>query len=332
MTGRMISTVDSHTEGMPTRVVIGGVPSPRGETMSERRAWAKSNLDDLRGLLMREPHGHAAMSGAILTPPARRDTDWGVLYIETTGFLPMCGHGTIGVATVLVERGMVEVTEPVTTVRLDTPAGVVVAEVAVRDRRALSVTLTNVASFVLAEGRIADLPGLGRVRYDMVYGGNFYPIVEAADIGLKLDTEHKDALLSAGLRVIDAINAQDPPTHPLDPNIHGIHHAQFIESGRDGADSRSAIVNVPGYFDRSPCGTGTSASMALLHARGQLALHAPFVNQSMLGRSFTGRVIGETEVGGYPAVIPTITGRAWITGFSQHLRDPEDPFPAGFTL
>jgi proline racemase len=332
ISARLISAVDSHTEGMPTRVVTGGVPPVPGETMSERRSWAKIHLDGLRGLLMREPHGHAAMSGAILMPPARPDADWGVLYIETTGFLPMCGHGTIGVATVLVETGMVTVVEPVTEIRLDTPAGLVTARVAVEGGRARSVTLTNVASFVLGLDQVVEVADLGPVRYDMVYGGNFYPLIEAASLGLTLDLKYGAALLDAGLRIIEAINAQNPPVHPVDPNIRGIHHAQLVEPGRDGAGSRSAIVNVPGYFDRSPCGTGTSARMAALHARGHLALDEPFVNQSMLGTSFTGRLVERTQVGGLPAVVPTITGRAWITGFSQHLQAPDDPFPAGFTL
>ncbi|QJU55122.1 proline racemase family protein [Herbiconiux sp. KACC 21604] len=329
---RMISAVDSHTEGMPTRVVIGGVAPVPGTTMSDRRDWAQTHLDDLLGFLMREPHGHASMSGAILQPPTRADADWGVLYIETTGFLPMCGHGTIGVATVLIETGMVEVVEPVTVIRLDTPAGLVTAEVSVTDGRATSVTLTNVPSFVLARDQVVHVDGHGLLRYDMVYGGNFYPIVEAADLGLDVDLQHKQELIDLGLRVISAINEQNPPAHPENPSIATIHHAQFVAPGRDGADARNVVLNVPGYFDRSPCGTGTSARLALLHAQGRLGVGEEFVNESIIGSRFVGRVLETTTIAGFDAVVPSFSGRAWITGFSQHLLDPTDPFPAGFTV
>jgi proline racemase len=329
---KVINAVDSHTEGMPTRVITGGVSQVPGSTMSERRDWAIAHLDDLRGLLMREPHGHSAMSGAILQPSTRPDAQWGVLFVETTGFLPMCGHGTMGVATVLVETGLVEVSEPLTIVRLDTPAGLVVAEVTVADGVAKDVTLTNVPAFVLTQGATIDVPGVGSVSYDMVYGGNFYPMIEAEQLGLQVELAAKEEIVGVGLRIIAAINEQNPPVHPGDPAIRGIRHAQFIGPGSDGIDGRSAILNVPGYFDRSPCGTGTSARMALLHARGQLELNQPFVSESLLGTRFIGRLIEETEVDGLPAVVPSITGRAWITGFSQHLLDPDDPFPSGFTF
>jgi len=324
--------VDSHTEGMPTRVVTEGVAPLPGATMAERRAWAQTNLDDLRCLLMREPHGHAAMSGAILQPPTRPDADWGVLYVETTGFLPMCGHGTIGVATVLVETGRVEVVEPVTTVRLDTPAGLVLADVRVEDGRAVGVTITNVPAFVLASDETVEVPGFGPVAYDMVYGGNFYPIVEAERLGLQLELASKGRLLDAALGLIEAINDQRPPEHPTDPRIRGIRHAQITGPGDGGADARSAVFALPGYFDRSPCGTGTSAQMAALYARGLLGVDVPFVNESLLGTRFVGRVTAVTEVGGLPAIVPSITGRAWITATGRHFLDPRDPFPTGFTV
>ena len=329
---RVVHAVDTHTEGMPTRVVTGGVQVVPGATMAECRQWAKENLDDLRGLLMREPHGHAAMSGAILQPPTTSDAHWGVLYIETTGFLPMCGHGTIGVATALVETGLVPVTEPVTEIRLDTPAGRVVATVHVEDGRAVSVSLTNVPSFVLEDDAVVDVDGLGEVSYAMVYGGNFYPVLDAAALGVVLDLEHKDEVLALGLRIIDAVNEQRPPKHPTEPGIRGIHHAQFVQPGADGADTRNAVLNMPGYFDRSPCGTGTSAIMALRHHRGDLAVGDSHVNESMLGTRFTGTLIAETDVAGRRGIVPRITGRAWLTGFSQHVLDPTDPFPAGFTV
>jgi proline racemase len=327
---RVFHAVDSHTEGMPTRVITGGIGPIPGASMAERRSHLMSELDDLRTLLMYEPRGHAAMSGAILQPPTRPDADWGVLFIEVSGCLPMCGHGTIGVATVLVETGMVPVVEPVTTVRLDTPAGLVVAEVQVAQGCATAVTIRNVPSYSARLGAEIQLPGYGRIRYDLAYGGNFYAIVDLADYGLPFDRAAKDAILAAGLATMAAIDRDGEPVHPLDPTIRGCHHVQFLAPGSDAKLSRHAMAIHPGWFDRSPCGTGTSARMAQLHARGELPLGADFVNESFIGTRFTGRLVDETEVAGIPAVVPTITGRAWITGTAQYFLDPTDPFPAGF--
>ncbi len=324
--------VDSHTEGMPTRVLTGGVGVIPGATMFERRQHFVEHLDHLRTLLMYEPRGHAAMSGAILQPPTRPDADYGVLFIEVSGCLPMCGHGAMGVATVLVETGMVPVTEPVTQVRLDTPAGLVVAEVAVEDGAATSVTLQNVPAFVDALDQSVAVPGLGEVRYDLAYGGNFYAVVDIARLGLPFDRGEKQAILDAGLAIMAAINEQRPPRHPENPEIAGCHHVYVAAPGSDAKHSRHAMAIHPGWFDRSPCGTGTCARMAQLHARGELPLGQDFVNESFIGTTFVGRLLAETTVGGRPAVVPTVTGRAWITGTAQYLLDPTDPFPQGFLL
>ena len=329
---RAFAAVDSHTEGMPTRVITGGVGRIPGDTMADRRAHFMAHSDHVRELLMREPRGHAAMSGAILQEPCRPDADVGVVFIEVSGCLPMCGHGTIGVATVLVETGMVEVTEPVTTVRLDVPAGLVTARVAVRDGHAESVTLDNVPAFSRALDATVDVPGFGEVRYDLAYGGNFYAIVELAGLGIAFEPAENPRMLAAGLAVMDAINAAEPPVHPVDPGIAGVKHVYLTAPGSTAVHSRHAMAIHPGWFDRSPCGTGTSARMAQLHARGELALDTDFVNESVIGSRFTGRLTGTTEVGGLPAVLPTITGRAWITAMGQYLLDPTDPYPRGFSL
>jgi proline racemase len=329
---RTITAVDSHTEGMPTRVVTGGVAPIPGETMAHRRDHFVSHLDELRQFLVNEPRGHAAMSGAILQPPTRPDADWGVLFIEVSGVLPMCGHGTIGVATVLVETGMVPVTEPETVIRLDTPAGLVTATVAVADGRAERVTLRNVDAFVVDLDATVDVPGIGEVRYDLAYGGNFYAIVDIADVKLPFDRRYKQEILTAGLSIMDAINAANRPEHPLDPLISGCKHVQFLAPDATAKHSRHAMAIHPGWFDRSPCGTGTSARMAQLHARGELPLHTEFVNESFIGTTFSGRLVAEATVGALPAVTPEITGRAWITGTANYLLDPDDPFPAGFVL
>ena len=329
---RYFSAVDSHTEGMPTRVITGGLGAVPGATMQERRLYFERNLDDLRLLLMREPRGHSAMSGAFLQPPTRPDADWGVLFVEVSGLLPMCGHGTIGVATVLVECGMVAVTEPETIIALDTPAGLVEASVTVRDGRAERVSLRNVPAFVVGLDAEVEVDGFGTVRYDMAFGGNFYALVAADSVGLDPIPASGQRLIDAGLAIASEINRSARPVHPLDAAIGGCKHVVFHAGGDDGAHARNATAIHPGWLDRSPCGTGTSARMAALHARGELAIGEEFVNESVIGSRFVGRLVQETSVGALPGVIPEVSGRAWITAMGQYLLDPTDPFPTGFAL
>ncbi|TDV56051.1 proline racemase family protein [Actinophytocola oryzae] len=329
---RIVHTVESHTEGMPTRVVVGGVGALPGVTMAQRRCYAVEHRDDLRALLVREPRGHAAMCAALLQPPARPDADAGVLYLEHAGWLPLCGHGTIGVATVLVETGMVEVAEPTTTVRLDTAAGLVVAEVAVSGGVARSVTIDSVPSFVLERDREVTVTGVGPVRCDIAYGGNFYAIAELADLGVPFEPGARQRIVDVGMSIMDEINAAGPPVHPEDPSIVGCDHVYLAAPGSTALRSRHAMVIRPGFLDRSPCGTGTGARMAQLHARGELEIGREFRNESFLGTHFTGTLVAERRVGEHRAVLPRITGRAWLTGTAQLVRDPDDPFPTGFEL
>lgn len=331
-TRKVFHAVDSHTEGMPTRVITGGIGVLPGATMNDKRLHVMNERDDLRTLLMFEPRGHASMSGAILQPSTRPDCDWGVVYIEVSGCLPMCGHGTIGTATVLVETGMVEVTEPITTIRLDVPAGVVEAQVHVEDGRAKAVTIRNVPSYVVGLDRTVHVPGVGEVQYDLAFGGNFYAIVPIERLGIPFERSEKQRMLDVALAMMDAINEADLPVHPENAAIRECHHVYLEAPGSTAQHSRHAMAIYPGWFDRSPCGTGTSARMAQLHARGQLALDTDFVNESFIGTHFVGRLVEETTVAGIPAVVPTITGRAWVTGTAQYMLDPDDPFPAGFLL
>jgi len=328
----VISAVDSHTEGMPTRVVTGGVGVLPGATMAERRLWFMENSDELRTLLMYEPRGHSSMSGSILQPPTRPDADYGVLYIEVSGLLPMCGHGTMGTATVLVETGMVPVSEPVTTIRLDTPAGLVIAEVAVSDGHADSVTLTMVPSFCLGLDQVVDVPGFGEVRYDIAYGGNFYAIVDLDDLGLPFDRKAKNELLAAGLSIMDAINEQNQPVHPLRSDINSCHHVYLKAPGSTAQHSRHAMAIHPGWFDRSPCGTGTTARVATLLSKGRLKLNELLVHTSVTGGQYTGRAVSRGQVGPVPSCRVAITGNATITADSTIYVDNSDVLAAGFQL
>ena len=327
---RVITAVDSHTEGMPTRVVTGGVGVIPGDTMNDKRLYFIEHLDDIRKFLMFEPRGHGAMSGAILQPSTRPDAEWGVVYIEVSGCLPMCGHGTIGLATVLVETGMVEAVEPVTTIRLDTPAGLVIARVSVSDGHADSVTFENVPSFVVRLDDVVEVPDVGAVPYSLAFGGNFYAIVNLEDVGLTFDRSRQHEITDVGLAIMAAINKSAPPHHPETAGVDHCHHVEFLAPGSTAQRSRHAMCIYPGWFDRSPCGTGTSARMAELWARGDLAIGQDFENESFIGTRFIGRIIAETDVAGLPAIVPTITGRAWVTGLAQYVYDPSDPFPTGF--
>lgn len=327
----VITAVDSHTEGMPTRVVTSGVGELPGQTMAERRLYLMNERDDLRTLLMHEPRGHSSMSGAILQQSTRPDADIGVVFIEVSGCLPMCGHGTIGTATVLVETGMVPVKEPVTVIRLDTPAGVVEATVEVDGGRAKSVTIRNVPAYLHLRDATVDVPGIGKVVLDVAWGGNFYAVVPASAVGLAVRPALHDRLVQAGLSVMAAVNEQLSFAHPDQP-INTCHHVLFTAPGDKTVSGRAAVAIHPGWLDRSPCGTGTCARMAQLYARGELALDQEYVHASVLGTRFTGKLLGTTTVGGFDAVVPSVRGRAWLTGLSSYLLDPDDPFPAGFVL
>ena len=330
---RSVTTVETHTMGMPTRIVLSGIGEIPGATMFEKRAYFQANMDHLREWLMFEPRGHGAMSGAILQKSTRPDADWGVLYIEVSGCLPMCGHGTIGVATALIEKKLVNVVEPVTTIRLDTPAGLVVVEVAVENGRAKNVTLTNVASFCLGLDQTVRVPGLGELQYDMAYGGNFYAIVPIERVGLAFEKENGQKLLNLGLAISKAINEQNCPVHPENSNITACHHVDFIAPGSQGRlHWRNAMAIHPGWFDRSPCGTGTCARLAQMSARGQIDIGESLINESWIGSQFVGRILERTKVGTLDAIIPTITGRAWVMGEATWTLDPSDPFPNGFVV
>ena len=331
---KLITVVDSHTEGMPTRIVTSGFGSIPGSTMSEKQHYIQEHADALRGLLMCEPRGHQAMNGAILLPPCDPEADLGVVFIDVDGYLGMCGHGTIGTCTVAIETGLIPLVEPLTRIVLDTPAGRVTAEATVYNGRVKKVKLQNVPSFLSQRDLRVQVPDLGTLSLDIAYGGNFYAILPAAAVDLTLHKEHAQSLITVGMRIMRAIREQAHMHHPLFPEENRIKHVLFTgEADVKGADAKNAVVIAPGVLDRSPCGSGTSARMAQLFARNQLALQQDFVHESITGSLFTGRLLEQVRLTPeVMAVIPTIEGRAWITGFQNLVLDPEDPFPAGFIL
>jgi proline racemase len=330
---RMIATIDTHTEGEPTRTIIGGLPHIPGDSVAAKMAYVRDNLDDLRRMLMYEPRGNEVMSGVILTPPCRSDADIGVIYIEVGGYLPMCGHDTIGCCTALVETGIVPVEEPITTIRLDTPAGLVVARVAVVDGSAKQVTFTNAPAFLYRKDVNVDVPGHGRVTLDIAYGGNFYALVEARQLGIEITAERAGEIVQAGKAVRAAVNGAIRVQHPEMEFIEGLTHVEFYgPPTHPDADVKNAVVIPPGSIDRSPCGTGTSAKLAVLHARGKLRENEEFVHESIIGTIFRARIVGTAQVGPFAAVIPEISGRAYVTGMHHFVVDPEDPLKRGFLL
>lgn len=330
-TTQLLSTVDLHVAGLPVRVVTAGVAALPGTTMEQRRQHFIAHRDDLRTMLVCEPRGTGWMSGAILQPSTRPDADWGVLFIEVTGVLPMCGAGTIAVATALVDTGMVTVTEPVTTIRLDVPIGLIEVDVQVSAGKAESATIRNVPSYVQELDLPIDVPGTGTVRCDIAFGGNFYAFVDPGEVGIDLDTADAESLTTLGTRIMQAVTDQVSLDHP-ESGPTACEHVMFIDPRSTSRQVRQALINHPGWLDRSPGGTGTSASMAVLHERGTLAPHTDLSSESFIGTTFTGRIVETTRVGDHAAIVPTITGSAWITALSQIVVDPADPFPAGFTV
>jgi proline racemase len=343
--GNMISAVDAHACGEPGRVIIGGVFDVPGKTMFEKKVYLETKADGLRKRMLREPRGYPALCCNLVLPAAHPDADIGFIVMEQTEYPPMSGSNTICVVTVLIETGMVPVQVPITRLTLDTPAGLVEVEAEVSDRKVTRITFSNVPSFAVHLDRTIEVKGLGSVVVDVAYGGMFYVIADADQFGLKLTPDEGRDIASIGERLKAASREQLPVVHPENNEISGVSISQLSgPATHPDADRKNAVVVSTGTFDwnrpqtwsasldRSPCGTGTSAKMAVLHAKGKLPLHQDFVHEGILGTHFTGRLIGETTVGPYRAVIPTISGRGWITGFSNYVLDPDDPFPEGFTV
>lgn len=271
------------------------------------------------------------MSGCILTEPCHPDADIGVVFIETGGYLPMCGHDTIGVCTALMEGGLIAADKK--SILLDTPAGPVQVRLDVDAGKVRQVTFTNIPSFVYRREVEVQVEDIGQVTLDIAYGGNFYGIVEAASIGLALEQSNGAKIVRTAVQIREAVNAVVEVVHPENPVIQGLTHIEFYgEPVAPQADCRNVVVIPPGGIDRSPCGTGTSAKVAVLHAKGKLGLNEPFVHESITGSMFRAEIVGETQIGPYPAVIPQITGSAWVTGHHQFVLGPEDPLKEGFLL
>jgi len=341
----MITAVDAHACGEPGRVITGGVLDVPGATMFEKKVYLETHADHIRLRMLREPRGYPAANCNLILPPSHPEADAGFVIMEQVEYPPMSGSNTICVATVLIETGMVPATEPVTKLKLETPAGLIGVQAEVRDGKVRRVTFRNVPAFATHLDAKVEVRGIGTVVVDVAYGGMFYVIADAEPLGLKLTPDEAKDIVRVAEMIKAAAREQLPVVHPENPGIAGISIAQL--SGRPSnplADRKNTVVvstgkldwsrpsSWTGALDRSPCGTGTCAKMAALFAKGQLALHRDFVHEGILGTTFTGRLIEETHVGSYAAVTPTLSGQAWITGFSQYVVDPEDPFPDGFTV
>ncbi len=332
MTRHTFFCIDGHTAGNPVRLVAGGAPMLDGATMAEKRQDLIARFDWIRTGLCFEPRGHDMMSGGFLYPPASDEADCGLLFIETSGCLPMCGHGTIGLVTFALEHGLIAPRSP-GRLTIEVPAGTIGIDYGQAGDKVEWVRIRNVPSYLAARGIEIDLPGLGPLRVDIAYGGNFYAIVEpqGAYIGLDALGAARIVELSRALRSL--LCEAYKPVHPLDPSISGVTHVLWADAPKgEGADGRNAVFYGERAIDRSPCGTGTSARLAQLAATGRLAVGDSFVHESYIGSRFTGRIEAAAMVGDIPAIIPSIQGSAVATGLNTIWIDTDDPFHAGFTV
>lgn len=328
----VFTAIDTHTAGEPTRIVVAGVPF-LGGSMAEKRRRLQEEFDFVRTALMHEPRGHSDMFGAIITEPVTPGASMGVVFMDTGGYLAMCGHGSIGAVTAALETGIVPRREPETQLTMDTPAGPIRARAQVQNGRVVQVAVQNAPSFRVYSKKALDVPSLGNVSVDVSFGGNFFVLVNAAQLQIPLHPENLPTLVRAAMELRRVANERLPVEHPTQPHINTIDLVEIYEDmpgPRKG--SRNVVIFGQAQVDRSPCGTGTCAKMAAMYASGQLGPDEPFVNESILGTRFTGRLLGTRKVGPFDAVVPEIAGSAYITGFGQFVVDPEDPLGAGFLL
>ncbi len=330
---RVITVVGAHAEGEVGDVIIGGVLPPAGATMFERMRTMEREHDHIRKVLIQEPRGSVARHVNLLTPPIRPDCDAGLIIMEPTEYPPMSGSNSMCAATVLLEMGMVPMQEPETTLTLDTPGGPVKVRAECRDGRVKSVELTNVPAFALHIGHPLELAGYPLLKVDVAYGGMIFASVDAEALGFSIAPDEARDLAVLGEQVRMAARAQIKAVHPENPDISSVSIVQF--AGRfngAGAVSRNTCIVSPGRSDRSPTGTGTSARLAILAAKGLMREGDTLIHESIIGSQFTGRIVGTARVGELPAVITTIRGRAWLTGINQVFIDPDDPWPQGYVV
>lgn len=342
---RMIQAIDLHACGEPGRVIVGGVLDVPGNTMYEKMVYLRTCADDLRLRMLREPRGYPVLCCNLILPPTHPEADAGFIIMEQTEYPGMSGTNTICVATALLESGMIAMKEPVTELTLEAPAGLIRIRAACANGKVKAVTFQNVPAFAVYLDAVIEVPHLGRVTVDVAYGGMFYVIAQAAQFGLRLTPDEGAEIVRIGAMLRAAAQEQLPVVHPENPGFSGVTIAQLSGPAHQPDSHMRNVVIVAtgqvdwdkpstwtGAIDRSPCGTGTCARMATLYARGRLALNQDFRHEGILDTVFTGRLLSETQVGPYRAVVPTITGRAWITGISNYVLDDEDPFPEGFTV
>lgn len=330
---KQITAIDSHTMGEPTRIVTGGIPNIPGNTMAEKKEYLIKHMDHIRTAIMHEPRGHNDMFGSIITSPCSPEAHAGIIFMDGGGYLNMCGHGTIGAMTTLCELGYVEVKEPVTDVVLEAPAGLIRGKVKIENNKAKEVSFRNVPSFLYKPDITVDVAGVGKIKADISFGGSFFCILEAKQINLDLDAKNSKQIIEVGMKILRAVNEQVKVEHPELKHINTIDLVEIYGPAKmKGSTLRNAVIFGEGQLDRSPCGTGTSAKLALLYAKGQIKPNEEFVYESVIGTQFKGKIVETMEKNGYKCVIPEITASAFITGINQFLIDPEDPVKYGFTL
>ncbi len=323
-------TIESHTMGEPTRIILEGFPDMMGSSMMEKKKFLGEHYDHYRKSLMLEPRGHRDMFGALITAPVHEEADLGVIFMDSGGYLNMCGHGSIGTATVAVETGMVAVTEPYTSVVLDAPSGIIRTRVKVENGKAVEVSFLNVPSFLYKQDLQITIDGYGDISYDIAFGGSFFVLVDAEELNIRLTMDHIEELTLLGMTMIRKINEEVCISHPF-LDIHTVDLCEFYgKPEHKSAHKRNVVIFGGSQADRSPCGTGTSAKLAALYARGKIGLKEPFIYESITGSLFRGMVMQEMEIGGQKAIIPQITGSAYITGFNNWVLDEADPLVYGF--
>ena len=328
-----ITTLDAHTGGEPFRVIVDGFPELKGNTILERRRFAKEHYDNLRTALMWEPRGHADMYGCILTPPVTPDADFGILFIHNEGFSTMCGHGIIGIVTVVLETGMLPMVSPTTTIKIDSPAGLITAYAHIENEHVASVSFHNVPSFVAAPDELVDVHGLGKVRYDLAFGGAFYAYVNAGDVGLTCTPKDYRALIEKGMAIKNAIMKNKRIAHPFEEDLGFLYGTVFIGAPTQaGSHSQNVCIFAEGEVDRSPTGTGVSGRLAIHYRRGEIKTNQSIVIESIIGSKFAGKVVRETTFGPYTAIIPEVEGQAHVVGRNELWINPKDPLRDGFIL